>query len=116
MAGPGAITPPKYSPRAVTQSNVVAVPKSTTIEGRRENAIAARAFTIRSAPTSLGFLYRTVTADRVNPDTNTTRALSSEVNARPRERSTRGTTLEIAHPATSERRFRFFFREEIKCG
>ena len=33
MTGPGAITPPTYSCRAVTQSNVVAVPKSSTIAG-----------------------------------------------------------------------------------
>jgi hypothetical protein len=28
---PGVITPPRYSPFGVTQSNVVAVPKSTTM-------------------------------------------------------------------------------------
>jgi hypothetical protein len=31
IASPGAITPPRYSPAADTQSKVVAVPKSTTI-------------------------------------------------------------------------------------
>ncbi len=30
---PGAITPPTYSPRVLTASKVVAVPKSTTIAG-----------------------------------------------------------------------------------
>ena len=33
-ARPGQITPPRYSPFAVTASSVVAVPKSTTISGR----------------------------------------------------------------------------------
>ena len=52
---PGAITPPRYSPLPDTQSNVVAVPKSTTISGPLKRSYAATALTIRSAPTSRGF-------------------------------------------------------------
>ena len=32
MPIPGVMTPPRYSPRPETQSNVVAVPKSTTMQ------------------------------------------------------------------------------------
>src|ERR1051325_8137296 len=71
MTGPGAMTPPKYSPLAVIQSNVVAVPKSTTMEGPFQRAMAARALTIRSAPTSDGLRYRTFTLERVVPETKT---------------------------------------------
>jgi hypothetical protein len=35
---PGAITPPRYSPRLLTQSKVVAVPKSTTITPERRRS------------------------------------------------------------------------------
>ena len=52
---PGVITPPRYSPFGVTQSKVVAVPKSTTITDPLAHSYAATAFTIRSAPTSRGF-------------------------------------------------------------
>ena len=51
---PGQITPPMYSPFADTQSNVVAVPKSTTMHGPPNFSKAATAFTMRSAPTSAG--------------------------------------------------------------
>ena len=56
---PGAITPPRYSPAPEIASKVVAVPKSTTMTGPPNFAYAAAAFTIRSAPTSEGGLYRT---------------------------------------------------------
>ena len=49
------MTPPRYSPRAVTTSKVVAVPKSTTIAPCGQRSYAATALTIRSAPTSRGF-------------------------------------------------------------
>ena len=52
MPMPGQITPPTYSPLRVTTSNVVAVPKSTTITGPPNAANAATPLTIRSAPTS----------------------------------------------------------------
>ena len=52
---PGTITPPAYSPSPVTTSNVVAVPKSTTMQGPPTASNAATALTIRSAPTSCGF-------------------------------------------------------------
>src|SRR5690242_9595896 len=46
------------SPFGVTQSNVVAVPKSTTMTAPFACSYAATALTIRSAPTSRGFSYR----------------------------------------------------------
>ena len=54
--GPGQMTPPRYSPFADTASNVVAVPKSTTIIGRPLPYVAnaAMLLTTRSAPTSRG--------------------------------------------------------------
>lgn len=55
---PGAMTPPTYSPRAETASNVVAVPKSTTIAGPPYSSTAATALMMRSAPTSLGLSVR----------------------------------------------------------
>ncbi len=53
------VVPPWYSPLAVTQSNVVAVPKSTAITGPPYFSKAATEFTMRSAPTSAGFSYKT---------------------------------------------------------
>ncbi len=50
-----------YSPRAVTTSNVVAVPKSTTIAPCGQRSCAATELTIRSAPTSRGFSLSTGT-------------------------------------------------------
>ena len=58
---PGAMAPPRYSPRALTTSKVVAVPKSTTIAPSGQRSCAATALTIRSAPTSRGFSVRTGT-------------------------------------------------------
>src|SRR5271155_3754631 len=54
IPNPGAITPPRYSPFAEITSNVIAVPKSTTMDGPPYSANAATPFTIRSAPTSRG--------------------------------------------------------------
>src|SRR5208283_212873 len=58
---PGMITPPRYSPPEVTTSRVVAVPQSTTIrlrDGWRWTAAIEPA--MRSAPTSSGLRYRTL--------------------------------------------------------
>src|ERR1041385_3199551 len=55
---PGAITPPRYSPAALIALKVVAVPKSTTIQGAPYFATAATASTILSAPTSDGLSYK----------------------------------------------------------
>ena len=53
---PGQMTPPRYSPSAEMASNVVAVPKSTTMvgapAGRPYSSNAATPLTMRSAPTS----------------------------------------------------------------
>ena len=54
MSIPGKIAPPRYSPLAEMASNVVAVPKSTTIVGPPKRSKAATASAMRSAPTSLG--------------------------------------------------------------
>ncbi len=68
---PGAIAPPRYSPRALTASNVVAVPKSTTIAGPPYRATAASAFTTRSVPTSLGLSVCTAIPVRTPGSTTT---------------------------------------------
>ena len=66
---PGAITPPRNSPFALTTSKFVAVPKSTTIAGPPVIEKAARAFTTRSAPTSRGLSVSTRNA-RLDPGTD----------------------------------------------
>src|SRR5574341_2083544 len=57
---PGAMTPPRYAPSAVTTQNVVAVPKSTMISGPPNASYAAAALTSRSAPISSGVGYAMV--------------------------------------------------------
>ena len=68
---PGAIAPPRYSPAADTASNVVAVPKSTTIARAAVELTAASALTTRSVPTSLGLSVRTGTPVRTPGSTIT---------------------------------------------
>ncbi len=58
---PGASAPPTNSPRSLTASKFVDVPKSTTIAGPPYRCTAATAFMIRSLPTSLGLSYRSGT-------------------------------------------------------
>ncbi len=53
-SSPGAIAPPTKAPSWATQSNVVAVPRSTTIAGAPYRRDAASALASRSAPTSPG--------------------------------------------------------------
>src|SRR6266700_3159309 len=48
---PGMMTPPRNRPSPVMQSNVVAVPKSTTIVSRWNSCAAASVLRMRSAPT-----------------------------------------------------------------
>jgi hypothetical protein len=60
---PGASAPPTNSPRALTASKFVDVPKSTTIAGPPYRCTAASEFMIRSLPTSLGLSVRTGTPD-----------------------------------------------------
>ena len=52
------ITPPSYSPAALTTSKVVAVPKSTAMLGPPSCSNAATALTILSAPSSRGLSIR----------------------------------------------------------
>ena len=51
---PGASAPPTNSPRSLTASKFVEVPKSTTMAGPPYRCAAAAALVIRSLPTSLG--------------------------------------------------------------
>jgi hypothetical protein len=51
---PGAMAPPRYSPRAEMTSNFVAVPKSTTMHGPPYFSKAAMESHKRSAPSSVG--------------------------------------------------------------
>ena len=58
---PGASAPPTNSPRALTASKFVDVPKSTTTAGPPYRCTAASEFMIRSLPTSFGLSIRTGT-------------------------------------------------------
>ena len=58
---PGASAPPTNSPRSLTASKLVDVPKSTTMAGPPYRWTAATVFMIRSLPTSLGLSSRTGT-------------------------------------------------------
>jgi hypothetical protein len=64
-----------YSPRALTASKVVAVPKSTTMHGPPYSLMAARALMIRSVPTSLGLSMSTGTPV-LTPGSTTTAGMS----------------------------------------
>src|SRR3990170_6276039 len=68
---PGAIAPPRNSPLSETMSYVVAVPKSITMTGPPYRWYAARAFTMRSAPTSRGLSVRIGIPVRVPGSTTT---------------------------------------------
>src|ERR1043166_790719 len=54
VASPGAIAPPTNAPDFETQSNVVAVPRSTTMHGAPWSVRPASALAIRSGPTESG--------------------------------------------------------------
>ena len=58
---PGATAPPTNSPRSLTASKLVEVPKSTTMAGPPYRCMAAAELVIRSLPTSRGLSYRTGT-------------------------------------------------------
>src|SRR5262249_10251358 len=68
---PGAIAPPTNSPRALTASKLVEVPKSTTIAAPPYRCTAASEFMIRSLPTSLGLSLRIGTPVRTPGSTIT---------------------------------------------
>ena len=96
---PGAIAPPTYSPAPLTQSNTVAVPRSTTMTAPRTRSNAASAFTIRSAPTSRGVSTRRGIPVRVPaPTTSGSRAKPRRI-ARTNISVSSGTTLAITAPA-----------------
>ena len=65
------ITPPMNRPSPVMQSNVVAVPKSTTIVSRLNSCDAARVLTMRSAPTVNGSSTSSVMGNLERPSTDT---------------------------------------------
>ena len=103
MPMPGTITPPAYSPLAVTTSNVVAVPKSTTIEAPLMRSVAATALAMRSAPTSFGLSYRIGTPVRTpGPTTSGSWPKSRRHNSSMRS-FIGGTTLPRTMPRTAGR-------------
>ena len=59
MSTPGAMTPPTYAPAALSTSNVVAKPRSTTMHGPPSRSTAATALATLSVPTSRGLSMRT---------------------------------------------------------
>src|SRR5207249_336588 len=71
VRSPGMITPPMNRPSAVMQSNVVAVPKSTTMVSRRNSCEAASVLRIRSAPTESGSSTSRVMGRAERPSTTT---------------------------------------------
>ena len=99
---PGKMTPPQVLPvGAETQSKVVAVPKSTATTGAPINSMAATEFTIRSAPTSRGFSYRTGMPVRVPGPTTSGADSKSLKQTRSQMGSRGGTTLEMIAWVTS---------------
>src|SRR6266540_3273537 len=68
---PGASAPPRNSPRSLTTSKLVEVPKSTTTQAPPYRWCAARELTIRSGPTSLGLSYSSGTPVRTPGSTIT---------------------------------------------
>src|SRR3989441_12807806 len=89
---PGMITPPRKWPSAVMQSNVVAVPKSTTIESRWNSWAAASVLRMRSAPTCSGSSTSSVIGKRERPSTTTGRTVVARSTASHSPCVTGGTT------------------------
>src|SRR5206468_5788106 len=89
---PGMITPPRKWPSAVMQSNVVAVPNSTTIESHWNSCAAASVFRIRSAPTCSGSSTSSVIGRRERPSTTTGRTVVARSTASHNPWVTGGTT------------------------
>ena len=54
ISTPGKMIPPRYSPVALTGSNVIAVPKSTQMQAPPTRSNDATALTSRSGPISRG--------------------------------------------------------------
>src|ERR1035437_29131 len=71
MSTPGAMTPPKNTPSALIQSNVVAVPISTTMQSRLYVRLAASVLMMRSAPTVSGSSTSSVMGSLERPSTTT---------------------------------------------
>src|SRR5439155_466847 len=89
---PGMITPPRKWPSAVMQSNVVAVPKSTTMVSRRCSCAAASVLRMRSAPTCSGSSTSSVIGKRDRPSTTTGRTVVARSTASHSPCVTGGTT------------------------
>ena len=89
---PGMMTPPMKRPSAVMQSNVVAVPKSTTIVSRWKSFEAASVLRMRSAPTVRGSSTSSVMGSRARPSTTTGCFPVAAATASPRACVTGGTT------------------------
>src|SRR5882762_2256739 len=89
---PGMITPPRKWPSAVMQSNVVAVPKSTTMVSRRNSCAAASVLRMRSAPTCSGSSTSSVIGSRERPSTTSGRTVVARSTASHSPWVTGGTT------------------------
>ena len=101
MSMPGEIAPPTYSPRGLTTSKVVAVPKSTTMAGPSYRLAAASALTTRSAPTSRGLSISTGTPVRTPGSTTTLGSVPKWRTSMSRHScSTAGTVEQTAIPST----------------
>src|SRR5277367_3421069 len=103
IPNPGAITPPRYSPFAEITSNVIAVPKSTTMHGPPYSANAATPFTIRSAPTSSGLSTSTAIPVFTPGSTNRARLPKYFRAISPNVQFTGGTTDEMITPSIASR-------------
>ena len=106
---PGAITPASNVPSGPITSNVVAVPKSTTIVGPPYKVYAPTASTMRSGPTCLGFSVTMRIPVLIPADTTTGFTPKYLMIALPSECITSGTTdamitaliLELSIPCLS---------------
>src|SRR5271156_2725316 len=102
IPNPGAITPPRYSPFAEITSNVIAVPKSTTMQGPPYSWNAATPLTMRSAPTSRGLSTSTAIPVFTPGSTNNARRPKYFLAISPSVQFTGGTTeLMITPPIAS---------------
>src|SRR6266581_2967717 len=98
---PGMITPPRKRPSAVMQSNVVAVPKSTTMVSRWKSCAAARVLRMRSAPTWSGSSTSSSIGSAERPSTTTGRTVVARSTASHSPCVTGGTTEAMTAARTS---------------
>ena len=100
---PGAMTPPRNTPSRVMQSNVVAVPRSTTMQSRRCSRLAASVLMMRSAPTVSGSSTSRLMGSFERPSTNSGALPVSLAQASARGAFTDGTTDPMTLPSTVDR-------------